>query len=89
MTGDLVDGAELDAGYWWRNVRQPVLFAAAFGQIMRSAPGIVVEIGPHPVLAPSIDEALAERSSQQPGATVRPTSTIRLTPPPGRPPLSG
>lgn len=63
VTGGLVDGTELDAEYWWRNVRQPVMFAAAFAQVLRSAPGIVVEVGPHPVLAPSIDEALAQQAS--------------------------
>jgi acyl transferase domain-containing protein/dienelactone hydrolase/acyl carrier protein len=65
VTGELVSGTELDAGYWWRNVRQPVLFAAALGRVLRFSPGMVLEIGPHPVLAQSIDEALAERGSGQ------------------------
>lgn len=63
VTGDLVSGNELDSGYWWRNVRQPVQFAAAFGEVLRFGPGAVVEIGPHPVLAPSMGEALAERGA--------------------------
>ena len=29
VTGRLLDDPQLDAEYWWRNVRQPVLFAAA------------------------------------------------------------
>ncbi|MGW3150971.1 SDR family NAD(P)-dependent oxidoreductase [Streptomyces sp. NPDC001177] len=60
VTGSRVDGSELDAGYWWRNVRQPVQFAAAMQQVVAMAPAAVVEVGPHPVLAPAIDEALAE-----------------------------
>ncbi|GAA0352324.1 SDR family NAD(P)-dependent oxidoreductase [Actinoallomurus spadix] len=61
VTGEHVTGTELDAEYWWRNVRQPVLFAAALRRLLTSAPGIILEIGPHPVLASAIDEALAER----------------------------
>lgn len=29
VTGDLLDGRELDAEYWWRNIRNSVLFAQA------------------------------------------------------------
>ncbi|MFJ8911697.1 SDR family NAD(P)-dependent oxidoreductase [Amycolatopsis sp. NPDC102389] len=62
VTGDQVEGPELDAGHWWRNVREPVLFADAFRRVLTRAPGAVLEIGPHPVLASAIDEALADRS---------------------------
>jgi acyl transferase domain-containing protein/dienelactone hydrolase len=61
VTGDQVDGAELDAEFWWGNVRQPVRFADAARRLLALAPGAVLEVGPHPVLAPAIDEALAER----------------------------
>jgi acyl transferase domain-containing protein/fermentation-respiration switch protein FrsA (DUF1100 family) len=63
VTGDRVDGGELDAGYWWRNVRQPVQFAAVMQRLLTLEPGAVLEIGPHPVLASAIDEALADRGS--------------------------
>ena len=59
VTGERVNDTELDAGYWWRNVRQPVRFAAALAQILSFSPGMLLEIGPHPVLAAAIDEALA------------------------------
>ncbi|MFI9201383.1 SDR family NAD(P)-dependent oxidoreductase [Streptomyces sp. NPDC053048] len=49
-TGTLLDGPELDAGYWWRNVRQPVLFAAAVGQLLSLGCDLFLEVGPHPVL---------------------------------------
>ncbi|MFE0021019.1 SDR family NAD(P)-dependent oxidoreductase [Amycolatopsis sp. NPDC059021] len=61
VTGDQVEGTELDAGYWWRNVRETVRFADAFRRVLTRAPGAVLEIGPHPVLASAIDEALADR----------------------------
>ncbi|UMP06697.1 SDR family NAD(P)-dependent oxidoreductase [Amycolatopsis sp. EV170708-02-1] len=64
VTGDQVDGPELDAGYWWRNVRETVLFADAFRRVLTRAPGAVLEIGPHPVLASAIDEALADRTDE-------------------------
>ncbi|PRX96690.1 type I polyketide synthase [Allonocardiopsis opalescens] len=50
VTGSPVAGDELDAGYWWRNVREPVLFAAAVRRLAREGCGVFVEIGPHPVL---------------------------------------
>ena len=52
VTGALVGaGAELDAAYWVRQVREPVRFAAAMETVRRSAgEGLWVEIGPHPVL---------------------------------------
>ncbi|KFU75260.1 Acyl transferase domain-containing protein [Amycolatopsis lurida] len=62
VTGDQVEGPELDAGYWWRNVRETVRFADAFRRVLTWTPGAVLEIGPHPVLASAIDEALADRA---------------------------
>ncbi|MGW4128211.1 SDR family NAD(P)-dependent oxidoreductase [Amycolatopsis japonica] len=61
VTGDHIEGAELDAGYWWRNVRQPVLFADAFRKMLTRGIGAVLEVGPHPVLATAIDDALGDR----------------------------
>jgi len=52
VTGARVDGPELDAAYWWRNVRQPVLFGpAASAALDAEGCDVFVEIGPHPVLA--------------------------------------
>ncbi|MEV7015007.1 SDR family NAD(P)-dependent oxidoreductase [Streptomyces sp. NPDC093991] len=52
VTGALLDGPELDAGYWWRNVREPVRFAEAAARLTDGHAGTLVEIGPHPVLRP-------------------------------------
>ncbi|MDT9686973.1 SDR family NAD(P)-dependent oxidoreductase [Streptomyces sp. P9(2023)] len=53
VTGRPVRGEELAAGYWWRNVREPVRFADAVTRAWdESGVGVVVEIGPHPVLRP-------------------------------------
>ncbi len=56
VTGERADGPELDAEYWYRNVRQPVLFAKAMGNILASGLRSFLEIGPHPVLSGSIAE---------------------------------
>ncbi|MEW2578038.1 SDR family NAD(P)-dependent oxidoreductase [Streptomyces syringium] len=50
VTGDLTEGTELDAAYWWRNMREPVRFAEATRRAIASGADILVEIGPHPVL---------------------------------------
>ncbi|MEV7044742.1 SDR family NAD(P)-dependent oxidoreductase [Amycolatopsis sp. NPDC051061] len=62
VTGAQVRGPELDAQYWWRNVRQPVRFADAFRKVLTRGIGAVVEVGPHPVLATAIDEAVSDRT---------------------------
>ncbi|MGK5631066.1 SDR family NAD(P)-dependent oxidoreductase [Streptomyces sp. URMC 123] len=50
-TGALLTGAETDARYWWRNLRQPVRFASAVDQLLEHGCDILVEISPHPVLS--------------------------------------
>ena len=51
VTGRFEDGAELDAAYWARNLRQPVLFADAVPAAHRATGhGRFVELSPHPVL---------------------------------------
>ncbi|MDQ0810408.1 acyl transferase domain-containing protein [Streptomyces sp. B3I7] len=52
VTGTPLDGPELDAAYWWRNVREPVRFAAAAAVLAAEHAGVLVEVGPHPVLRP-------------------------------------
>jgi len=60
VTGTHVRGPELDVGYWGRNLRAPVLFAEAVQQIVQSNDTIFIEVGPHPVLATSIAQILAQ-----------------------------
>ncbi|MFF9900054.1 SDR family NAD(P)-dependent oxidoreductase [Streptomyces longispororuber] len=50
VTGARTAGADLDADYWWRNVREPVAFAAAVEEAMEDGADVFLEIGPHPVL---------------------------------------
>ncbi|MFE1978986.1 SDR family NAD(P)-dependent oxidoreductase [Streptomyces hygroscopicus] len=51
VTGGTLPGTELGAEYWWRNVREPVLFGPAVTALVDGhGCGTIVEIGPHPVL---------------------------------------
>ncbi|MFF0578131.1 non-ribosomal peptide synthetase/type I polyketide synthase [Streptosporangium saharense] len=54
----LAEGPELDAEYWWHNVRDRVRFRAAIDRIADDGYGLFLEIGPHPVLGHSIKECL-------------------------------
>ncbi|MCA9126961.1 MAG: SDR family NAD(P)-dependent oxidoreductase [Planctomycetales bacterium] len=60
VTGEEIDGTELDAEYWWQNVRQAVRFSDAMNSLANRGCAVVVEIGPHPVLAYSINECFAD-----------------------------
>ncbi|WP_058041947.1 type I polyketide synthase [Streptomyces roseifaciens] len=50
VTGTLLLGTELDASYWWQNIRRPVRFATAVELARADGADIFLEIGPHPVL---------------------------------------
>ncbi len=56
VTGQWIDGNQLDAEYWWQNVRSSVLFSQAMNCLVEQDYGLAIEIGPHPVLAYSINE---------------------------------
>ncbi len=58
VTGGVLDGAVLDADYWWRNVRQPVRFAEAMAKLADLGCRVFVEIGPHAILQRYIGECL-------------------------------
>ncbi|MCW2863907.1 MAG: family NAD(P)-dependent oxidoreductase [Actinoallomurus sp.] len=56
-----LDGPEMDAAYWFENLRHPVLFADTMGALFDGGVTHVVEISPHPVLAPAIEQLAADR----------------------------
>ena len=62
VTGSLIDGAELNANYWWQNVRQPVEFA----KTIRSMEGVEIflEVSPHTVLNLSIEECQSNNKNK-------------------------
>ncbi|MFE4453081.1 amino acid adenylation domain-containing protein [Streptomyces sp. NPDC056796] len=56
-------GEELDAGYWWKNVRDRVRFRSAADRIAGDGHRVFLEIGPHPVLGHAIRECLDAAST--------------------------
>ena len=64
VTGTALEGSELDAGYWYRNARQPVLFQDSMGEVITAGHRLFIEIGAHPILRYDIAECLKEKSSQ-------------------------
>ena len=59
-----IAGTELDADYWWRNVRQPVRFATAVDQMIRDGHQVFLELSSHPVLSSSISDCASRMKRQ-------------------------
>ncbi|MDI1443198.1 type I polyketide synthase [Polyangium sp. 6x1] len=64
VTGDLVAGPELDASYWVKNLRAPVLFGRAVAKAVEEGQTLFVELSPHPILLHSIEETLRALSKE-------------------------
>lgn len=60
VTGGVYAGEKLDGEYWWRNVREAVLFAPAISNLIRSGEDSFLELGPHPALQNPIMECLSD-----------------------------
>ncbi|MEV6020485.1 MULTISPECIES: SDR family NAD(P)-dependent oxidoreductase [unclassified Streptomyces] len=74
VTGHLIDPLELDAGYWYRNLRRPVQFATAMGRLVEREPdSTVVELSPHPLLVMTVQEMF----DTTPGATGHVVGSLR------------
>jgi candicidin polyketide synthase FscE len=58
VTGDLVDTTELDADYWYRNLREPVRLAPVVDALIAAGYRTFVEVSPHPVLKVVVQDAL-------------------------------
>ncbi|MDR5757599.1 type I polyketide synthase [Caballeronia sp. LZ035] len=58
VTGATLDGTQLDAAYWWRNVRDPVRFASAIGHLAERGIALFLEVGPHAILRSYVDQTL-------------------------------
>ncbi|MGI5183699.1 SDR family NAD(P)-dependent oxidoreductase [Dactylosporangium sp. CA-152071] len=56
VDGRWIDGPEMTAGYWYRNLRQPVQFHQAIGALMAEGHRTFIEVSAHPVLTAAIQE---------------------------------
>ncbi|MFF0533618.1 acyltransferase domain-containing protein, partial [Nocardia amikacinitolerans] len=75
VTGALLDTAELDAAYWFRNLRETVDFAGAVQTLLGEGHTVFVETSPHPVLTLGIEE-LGEQAGPH-GRAIVVTGSLR------------
>ncbi len=70
VTGELLDTAEQDGAYWYRNLRQTVRLEPVLRSLLEQGRRVFVEVGPHPVLGFGVNETI-EAALDDPGeATV-------------------
>ncbi|WP_410873278.1 SDR family NAD(P)-dependent oxidoreductase [Nocardia sp. A7] len=50
VTGELLDTTTMDAGYWYRNMRDPVEFESATRALLAAGADKFIEVSPHPLL---------------------------------------
>jgi phthiocerol/phenolphthiocerol synthesis type-I polyketide synthase B len=62
VLGRAAEGEELNAAYWARNLREPVLFADALGVLSERGATAFIELGPHPTLTPAMEQTLGDRA---------------------------
>ncbi|MGI5218908.1 SDR family NAD(P)-dependent oxidoreductase [Nocardia sp. CA-290969] len=55
LTGEFLDTAGMDAGYWYRQERSPVRFAAAIECLLDAEMNAFIELSPHPAFLSSIE----------------------------------
>jgi acyl transferase domain-containing protein/acyl carrier protein len=67
VTGELIDTADLDPEYWYRNLRQTVRFEPVVRSLLVGGCRALIEVGPHPVLAISLREIV--EAGEDPEAT--------------------
>ncbi|MFI5638874.1 type I polyketide synthase [Streptomyces goshikiensis] len=60
VTGEWVKGPELDAGYWFRNLRQTVELEQATRTLLEQGFGVFIESSPHPVLTVGMQETVED-----------------------------
>jgi|GEM_PF-3546455 len=61
VNGSLIDTTELDADYWYQNLRRTVRFNEAIGSVLEDELDVLIEISPHPVLAAGMHEIVDHR----------------------------
>ncbi|WP_277815443.1 beta-ketoacyl synthase N-terminal-like domain-containing protein, partial [Streptomyces sp. PRh5] len=72
MTGGVLDTAELDAGYWYRNLRQTVRFDETVRALLADGFQVFIEASAHPVLTVGV-----EQTAEQHGSDVAAIGSLR------------
>ncbi|MCX5381022.1 acyltransferase domain-containing protein [Streptomyces sp. NBC_00091] len=63
VTGEWADGSELDAEYWYTNLRRTVRFQDAIAALLERGHGLFVESSAHPVLTIGVQETIEAAGS--------------------------
>jgi acyl transferase domain-containing protein/NADPH:quinone reductase-like Zn-dependent oxidoreductase/short-subunit dehydrogenase/acyl carrier protein len=58
VSGGVIDTAELDARYWYRNLRQTVRFESVTEALLERGSRMFIEVSPHPVLTLGVQETV-------------------------------
>ncbi|MFI1971533.1 type I polyketide synthase, partial [Streptomyces cinnamoneus] len=64
VTGELTDTAELDAAYWYRNLRHTVAFQPTVEKLLTLGHTVFVEASPHPVLTVGVQDTVDATGAQ-------------------------
>jgi acyl transferase domain-containing protein/NADPH:quinone reductase-like Zn-dependent oxidoreductase/NADP-dependent 3-hydroxy acid dehydrogenase YdfG/aryl carrier-like protein len=64
VLGRRIGGDEIAGDYWFRNVRQPVLFVHAVRAMVADGLRVFVELSPHPILGPGVEDVLREAGKE-------------------------
>jgi acyl transferase domain-containing protein/acyl carrier protein len=59
LTGHILNGLDMDCGYWAKNLSQPVRFVQAVSNLIEAGQDAFVEISPHPILLPAVVQTIA------------------------------
>ncbi|KQR77808.1 type I polyketide synthase [Rhizobium sp. Leaf341] len=68
VTGEQLDGSQLDVDYWWKNVREPVRFQAATEAAIALGCTLFIEVSPRPILSSYLKETI--KAATAPGVVV-------------------
>ncbi|HRE20339.1 MAG TPA: SDR family NAD(P)-dependent oxidoreductase, partial [Rhabdaerophilum sp.] len=80
VTGDILAGSELSGDYWWRNVRQTVLFAPALRRAREAGAGLFIELSPRAILVGPAAEILRESGNAEVIASLGQKDTPAIDP---------
>ena len=58
VTGTVLPGSDYGAGYWWRNIREPVRFCDALQEAVKRGVRVFVEVGPRATLLSHVGDAI-------------------------------
>ncbi|MGI5282727.1 type I polyketide synthase [Nonomuraea polychroma] len=68
VTAGLLEGPELNADYWYRNLRQTVRFEETVSALLRDGDAVFVEMSAHPMLLTGIEQTAEARDREHSAA---------------------